>query len=153
MKSLKVRDYSVDRNLGYLIQQITKDSTQEILAYFYGISTFVINDLAAKSKASWLNKDIILFYKETPISYRIQISGSGPGYRMDDEDYEPSVSISVKFPNKSEEHEVGDLMNAVMESGLQLTDEQNMPPFEKPELKTPKCLRQVRIAQDEQRKA
>lgn len=151
MKSLKVREYKVDTNLGYLIQQITNDSTQEVLSYFYSISQFVIANLAAKSKASWLNKDIILFYKDTPISYRIQISGTGPGYRMDDKDYEPSVSISVKFPNKSEEQDVANLMNAVVESGLQLTDEQNMPAFERPELKTPKCLREVRIAQNEQR--
>lgn len=145
MKSFKVRDYSVDSNLGYLIQQITKDPTHEVLAYFYGVSQFVMAELLRKSKASWINKDVILFYKDTPITYRINLSGAGPGREK------PNISIKVTFPRNDESHKVDEIMTAVMESGLTLTGEHTMDAFPTPQLKTPKCLTKVRIAQDEQR--
>lgn len=146
MKSIKVRSFTIDKALGYLIQNSTNDSTQEILGYFYGIASFVIDDINKSSKATWLDKNIILFYKETPITYRIRITGSGPASRYSDK---PSVSVDVTFPKENSSFEVAELMNAVVESGLGLTDEQNMPAFEKPQLKTPKALRKVRLAQEE----
>lgn len=145
MKQIRVRYFTVDKALGYLIQNITNDSTQEVLGYFYGIAQFVIDDINKSSIAMWLDKNIILFYKETPITYRIRITGSGPTSRRTD----PSVSIEVTFPKESSTFDVTELMNAVVESGLGLADEQNMPKFEKPELKTPRALRKVRIAQEE----
>lgn len=148
--NIKVRSFNIDKALGYLIQGITKDSTQEILTYFYGTAAFVIDDLAKTSKAMWLNKDIVLFYKETPITYRIKIHGSGPGIvnsRWGGS--EPGVSIDVTFPKDSSNYNVTELMNAAVESGLGLTDEQNMPAFDRPNLKTPKALRKVRLAQEQ----
>lgn len=146
MKNIRVRSFTIDKALGYLIQNSTNDSTQEILGYFYGIASFVIDDINKSSKAMWLDKNIILFYKETPITYRIRITGSGPASRYSDK---PSVSVDVTFPKENSSFEVAELMNAVVESGLGLTDEQNMPAFEKPQLKTPKALRKVRLAQEE----
>lgn len=146
MKQIKVKSFRVDKALGYLIQNITNDSTQEVLGYFYGIAQFVIDDINKSSRAAWLDKNIILFYKETPITYRIRITGSGPASRYSDK---PSVGIEVTFPKENSAFDVTELMNAVVESGLGLADEQNMPRFEKPELKTPKALRKVRIAQEE----
>lgn len=145
MKQIKVKSFRVDKALGYLIQNTTNDSTQEVLGYFYGIAQFVIDDINKSSRATWLDKNIILFYKETPITYRIRITGSGPASRYSDK---PSVGIEVTFPKENSAFDVTELMNAVVESGLGLADEQNMPRFEKPELKTPKALRKVRIAQE-----
>lgn len=151
MKTLKVRSFSIDKALGYLIQGITKDSTQEILTYFYGTAQFVIDDVSRTSKATYIDKNIILFYKETPITYRIRIQGSGPKARSyyDNADFQPQVSIDVTFPKDSSNFEVAELMNAAVESGLGLTDEHNMPAFDRPNLKTPKSLRQVRLAQEQ----
>lgn len=146
MKSIKVRNFNIDKALGYLIQNSTGDSTQEILAYFYGTAQFVIDDLNKSSKARWLDKNIVLFYKETPIVYRIKISGSGPGYGHRD----PSVSIDVTFPKDASNFDVTEIMNAAVESGLGLTDEHNMPRFERPILKTPKALRKVRLEQEKE---
>lgn len=139
------KQVKVDKAIGYLIQGITGDSTQEILGYFYGIATFVLEDINKTSKASWLDKNIILFYKETPITYRIRITGPGPTSRYSEK---PSVGIDVTFPKENSAFDVTELMNAVVESGLGLTDEENMPKFEKPELKTPKALRKVRLEQE-----
>lgn len=146
MKQIKVRSFRIDKSLGYLIQNTTNDSTQEVLGYFYGIAQFVIDDINKSSKATWLDKNIILFYKETPITYRIRITGPGPSSRYSEK---PSVDIEVTFPKENSVFDVTELMNAVVESGLGLSDEQNMPLFEKPELKTPRALRKVRIAQEE----
>ncbi len=144
-KQVRVKEFKVDKAIGYLIQNMTGDSTQEILGYFYGIATFVLEDINKTSKASWLDKNIVLFYKETPITYRIRITGSGPTSRYSEK---PSVGIDVTFPKDNSAFDVTELMNAVVESGLGLTDEQNMPKFEKPTLKTPKALRKVRIEQE-----
>lgn len=146
MNSVRIKSFRVDKAIGYLVQNITGDSTQEILGYFYGITQFVVDDINKSSRARWLDKNIILFYKETPITYRIRITGSGPTSRYSDK---PSVSVEVTFPKENSAFDVTELMNAIVESGLGLADEQNMPRFEKPELKTPKALRKVRIAQEE----
>jgi hypothetical protein len=147
VKHIKMREFTLDRSLGYLIQNITKDSTQEILGYFHGIAQFVIDDLSKSSKASWFDKNIVLFYKETAISFRIRLRGRGTAYS----DREPYIDVDVTYPKETEEFKVTDLMNAVVEAGLGLADDQNLPLFERPELKTPRCLRKVRIAQNEQR--
>ena len=148
MKQIKVRNFNIDRSLGYLIQNSSGDSTQEILGYFYGVASFVLEDLSKTSKATWLDKDIVLFYKETAISYRIRIRGPGPGSRYVGE---RGVEINVTYPKDTDNYDVAELMNAIVESGLQLTDEHNMPSFDRPQLKTPKCLKQIRIAQNEKR--
>lgn len=144
-KPYKVLRFDVDRNLGYLIQQITKDPTQEILAYFYGIASFVMDDILKNSKASFISKDVVLYYKDTPITFKIQLNGSNPrGENV-------YVRICITFPKTSENFSTTDLMTHALESGLGLIDEENMPEFQRPNLKSPKCLRDVRIKQNEHR--
>lgn len=145
MEDWEVRLYDVDRNLGYVIQQVTGDSTQEILSYFFRVAQFALIEMRKKTKAGYFNKTIILHYKDTPIVYAIKLFAGG--LQSD----EPRCDISVKFPGRSQQHDVKELMNSIVESGLDLTDDNNLPAFERPELKTPKCLRKVKEAQDEQR--
>lgn len=144
MKEVKIIEFKIDNNIAYLIQQVTGDSTQEILGYFHGISMFVGEDIAKKSKASWITKDIILFYKDTSIPYRLIIHGENPTQKV-------HIRVEVCFPKKSIEQDVTDLMNRVVEVGLGLIEEDPMPKFAKPELKSPRCLKPVRLKQDEQR--
>ena len=147
---LKIREFKVNKSLAYLIQQVTKDSTQEILGYFYGISTFVIDDVYRKSKANYVNKDIVLFYKDTAISFRLRIYCGGiPASSSPDR---KTQDVAVSFPNSEESQNITELMTKIMESGLGLIEEEEMPRFDKPILKSPACLRKVRIEQDEQRK-
>lgn len=144
MEDFNIRLYDVDRNLGYVIQQVTGDSTQEILSYFFRVAQFALIEICKKTKANYLNKTIILHYKDTPIVYAIKIfAGSLHS--------EPRADINVKFPSKSQQFDVKELMMSIVESGLELTDSHNLPKFNRPELKTPKCLRKVKEAQDEQR--
>lgn len=147
---LKIEEFKVNRSLAYLIQQVTKDSTQEILGYFYGISSFVIDDVYKKSKASYVNKDIVLFYKDTAISFRLRIHCGGI-QTISNYDKKRQM-VGVSFPSSEESQNITELMTKIMESGLGLIEEEEMPRFDKPILKTPACLRKVRIEQDEQRK-
>lgn len=147
MKTIKVEQFKVNNSLAYLIQQVTKDSTQEILGYFYGISSFVADEVFKKSKASYVNKDIVLFYKDTPITFRIKLHCG----RIQDDSKPGNWSANIIFPSESEDQDITDLMTKVMETGLGLIEEEVIPAFERPVLKTPACLRKVRIAQDEQR--
>lgn len=155
MKVIKVNQFKVNKSLSYLIQQITKDSTQEILGYFFGISSFVADEVFKKSKASYANKDIVLFYKDTPITFKIKMHCGS--IQVDDQ---PGYwSASVGFPTQADDQDITELMTKVMEVGLGLMEvglglieEEAIAPFEKPVLQTPACLRKVRIAQDEQRK-
>lgn len=147
MKTIKVSQFKVNNSLAYLIQQVTKDSTQEILGYFFGVSSFVAEEVFKKSKASYANKDIVLFYKDTPITFKIKLHIGG----IQHDDRDGSWSASVGYPSQVEEQDITDLMTKVMETGLGLLEEEEIKPFDRPILKTPACLREVRIAQNEQR--
>jgi len=148
MRSVNIAKFSIDNNIAYMIQQITGDSTQEILGYFHGIATFVGDDVAKTSKATrWIEKNVILFYKETSIPFRLRIDAGRLSDNM-------KLSVSVGFPKKSVEQDVSALMSKVVEVGLGLAEEglDDMPKFDKPILKTPRCLRSVRLKQEEERK-
>lgn len=150
MESVKANGFKVNSSLAYLIQQVTKDSTQEILAYLYGVAAFVADEVYKKSKAGYTNKDIILFYKDTPITFRIKMYIGGIQRDNGDRKY---WNASVGYPSQTDDKDITELMNTVVETGLGLTTEEELPKFERPMLKTPACLRKVRIAQDEQRAA
>lgn len=141
MRTAKINNFNVNSYVAYMIQQSTGDTTQEILGYFYGIAMFVGEDIAKTSKARWLSKEIVLFYKDSCIPYQIKIDG---GYPTDN----IKLNVTVGFPKKSIQQDVTNLMNSIVETGLGLSDDSNMPKFERPALKTPRCLRTVRLAQE-----
>lgn len=149
-KAIQISSFKFDNGLGYLIQQVTKESSEDILGYFAGMAQFVVDDLSAKSKASWISKDIILFYKETPITFRMTIQGTGPG-RYYEGERGPSVSVCIGYPKSLEGQDIKGLLEAITEVGLGLRDPGTTPAFEKPELKTPASLRKMKLAQNEQR--
>lgn len=148
MKAIRIDQFKVNKSLAYLIQQVTKDSTQEILGYFFGIANFVADDAFKKSKASYTNKDIVLFYKDTPITFKIKIHCGN----IQVNNKSGWWAVNVGFPTEVDNQDITELMTKVMEVGLGLIEEEAIAPFEKPTLKTPGCLRKVRIAQNEQRK-
>lgn len=149
-QNIKINKFKVDRNLAYLIQQITGESTEDILAHFLGIATYMGESAIQSKKAIRLNKELVLFYKETPIPYKLQVYA---GWRDDMRYLETAyVSVNVLFPKKARAMDVTDLITKVTEIGLGLIEEDNnLPKFDKPILKSPKCLRDVRIKQNESR--
>jgi len=154
-KSLKIDSFYIDRNLAYAIQQTTNEPTEDILAYFLGIALFVGEDAILSSKAKRLNKELVLFYKETSIPFKLDIWGNYRDYLDTGLGNVGTVraNIKVKFPVKSRAMDVTELIGKVTEIGLGLVEsDENLPKFEKPILKTPKCLKTVRISQNETRK-
>lgn len=145
MKQVKISEFKIDNCIAYMIQQITGDTTQEILGYFHSIAMFVGDDIAKKSRARWVTKDIILFYKETPIPYRLVIHGGSPREIVD-------MRVDVCFPKKPLTQDVTGLIDRILEVDFGLSDDDNMSKFVKPELKSPRCLKPVREKQNEQRK-
>lgn len=141
MRSFKVQTFDIDRNIAFAIQGVTGDSTQEILGYFYGQASYVLEDIMKKSTATYVEKNIVLFYKETPLTYKLQIKVS---LRSETNN---NAYISVSYPKSMETQNVSELMDKIVENGLGLTEEEPMPLFEKPILKTPACLTKVRKAQ------
>lgn len=140
-RSYKINSFSIDRNIGYAIQTVTGDSTQEILGYFYGQAQFVLDDIMKNSTAYHVEKNIVLFYKETPITYKLLIRT-----RISD-NVQNNAVVSISFPKMMEMQDVSSLMDSIVESSLGLDEEKPLPLFEKPHLKTPKCLTKVRKAQ------
>lgn len=140
MKSYRITQFQIDRNIAYAIQNVTGDSTQDVLGYFYGIANFVLEDIMKKSKAHHVQKDIILFYKETPMVYKLTVNTHVL-------DRLNNAHVAVAFPKTLEVQDVSELMNKIVENGLGLSEEEAMPLFEKPNLKTPGCLTKVRKAQ------
>lgn len=150
MKSVSIGRFSIDSNIAYVIQSVTGDSTQEILGYFHGIASYVGEDILKNSKAQyWIEKNVILFYKESAIPFRLRIHGGRPS----DANRNINLSVSVDFPKKTQDHDCSELMSRIVESGLGLAEEEDMPKFAKPELKTPRCLKSVRLQQEANRNA
>ena len=146
LKSIKIGRFAIDSNIAYVIQQVTGDPTHEILGYFHGIASYVGDDILKNSKAQyWVEKNVILFYKESSIPFRLRIDGGRPKDNI-------VLNVSVSFPKKSTEHDCSELMSRIVETGLGLSEEEDMAKFAKPELKTPRCLKSVRLKQEEERK-
>jgi hypothetical protein len=148
MSLVDIGRFEINKGLGYLIQNVTGDPTNEILGYFHSIAVFVMNDLFETSNAMYLTKDVVLFYKDTSISYRLRINTANKKFECN---REAKSRIEVTYPNEQDTVDVAELVNSTMESDLGLTNTNSMSAFDIPTLKSPRCLKKVRIAQREQR--
>ena len=149
-RNIKIHRFNIDKNLAYAIQNITNEPTEEILAYFLGIGTFVGEDAITSKKAIRLKKELILFYKETSIPFKLDIWGSYHD-RLQNVDT-INASISVKFPVRSRQLDVTELISKVTEIGLGLIEsDDSLPKFEKPLLRAPHCLRDIRVKQNDRK--
>ena len=140
-----IHQFRVDNNLAYALQNVTKESTLDILSYFHGVAVYVVDDIMKKSKARWVNKDIVLFYKDSAIPFRMQIWGGDPkssAFR---------ARVDVLFPKTLEHVDVSNLMDQIAETGLGLTETIELPKFNRPNLKSPRCLSKVRKEQESER--
>jgi len=157
MRSLyKVVRFNLDKNLAYLIQATTTNSTCDILNYFTDIAHSVIlqaiedavaRDAAGKGLPQRINKNITLFYKETTIPWRMGIVSNHimRSCRID-------FYISVTFPKSSSYLDFNAEVNRKVEAGLGLSSAIELPLFEKPKLRATKALQKIRKEQNERTK-
>lgn len=141
--SINYVNFALDKNLAFLIQQVTGDSTREILSYFYSLATFTAEQAVKESKARHISKKVILMYKDTSIPYKLEIY-SGYQWRKNKV---VDFQVNLRFPQESAHVDCKNLMNEIAELGLGLISEEThpLPKFEKPTFQTPRFLKQLRL--------
>ena len=142
MKNVEFRSFTIDKNLAFLIQHATNDSTKDILAYFYELGRFVAEESISSSRAHQIVKNVVLMYKDTAIPYRLEVH-SNYGWQNADS---VRIYMQISFPKQKSNYDCSELLNSIVEDGLGLTGDeiQSMPKFEKPTFKTPIFLRDLR---------
>lgn len=146
-ESIKVRSrFTTDKFLMYLIQQTTKQPTDEILGFFYDFGTKVVEMGAEQMKGSSIRKEIHDFYPGTSIPFKMLVTGSktyhwNPISKIHEDERSFSGNIEVCFPSVAAYVDNTKLMEIVAEKAL--LGGSNMPEFEKPEPKTPKMYKKL----------
>lgn len=126
----KIKSFKADTNLLYLIQQVTKDSSAEIVLYFNDISQQFISN--TRSKAKWLNKNTNHFYKDSNIPYRLNIHYSS---------YGDIFYVKVTFPQSIDELDISNAITSLLETTLDLEGSKPLAPFTRPKIKIPNELK------------
>lgn len=149
---------NVDSFLLYLIQQVTGESSVEILGFFndFGRAVAQIGAEKRKSNTQTIRKDIRDFYPKSAIPFKLLIKGHYSSWRSVKEEYidangkvqwkwnniqDPHyfASISVSFPEASQHFDSGVIDNMLLEKMLLGGDD--LPPFKQPDPRTPKMFK------------
>lgn len=142
-QAIKFENFKFDNNLAFLIQQVTSESSRDILSYFYELANFMAENSIKESNASFLKKSVVLTYKNTPIPYRLDMWSR---YRWQEKDIVP-IYVDLRFPKENSYLDCTNFANEIAEIGLGLVSEETlaMDKFEKPTFKTPRFLKQLRL--------
>lgn len=145
----KMISFSPDNGLMYLIQNVTKQSSDEILGFFYDFGKQVliigIDNMEGKS----IRKQIEGLYPGTVIPFKVLVKGRKQDYAWDDASRkyinlkEPAYNghIEVTFPDNPTYLNTEKLMELIMEK--ELLGGSSLPDFEAPKSRTPKLYREL----------
>lgn len=140
-------DYRFDQFLMYLIQDVTKKSSAEILNFFYELATQVSQiGFKAKKKHSGIDKRIDDYFPGTSIPFHMRIKGHKGhnnnvwdpitrSYIQGPTNYSHSAYIEIRFPERNsfiDEAKLNEAAVAIMEQHLLGGDGADIPPFERP---------------------
>lgn len=141
-----VMSYQFDNFLLHLIQEVTKRSSADILNFFNELAKQVATIGTEQRKGEGIRKNIKDYFPGTSIPFHMLVKGwKGYNYRTPHHNLERdeymSCTVEVGFPvdrmyiqaKKLDDIAVG-LMEQVMLGGEPV----NIPPFERPAIKTPK---------------
>lgn len=131
--SEKMISFRPDAGLMYLIQQVTKQTTDEILGFFYDFGKQIAIEGIAKMEGRSIRKDIQAMYPNTAIPFKILVKGHR-GYGQG-----ASASVEVTFPDNPTYMDTEKLMEMIMEK--QLLGGSSLPDFEPPKSRTPKMYK------------
>lgn len=140
--------YKLDQFLMYLIQDVTKKPSAEILNFFYELATQV-SQLGFKAKKGYggIDKQIDDYFPGTSIPFHIRIKGHqghnntewdpvSRTYKQIDNGYTHSAYVEVGFPERNtyiKEDLLSEAAVAIMEKHLLGGDGLDLAPFERPE--------------------
>ena len=128
----------------YLIQETTKQPTEEILGFFYDLGMRVGELGIEKMEGRGIRKDIRDDYPGTSIPFKLMVKGrrtkrwTPTGWSPTEEF---SGDIEVTFPDKSRGVDQKALMDKIVERTL--LDGESLPNFPKPKSRTPKMYAEL----------
>jgi hypothetical protein len=138
-RMVKIEQFSFDPNFFFLIQKITKESSQEILSYFFDLTRILAEDAYSNSKAYRPCKKAVAAYKNTNIPFMIEVLG-----RRNNGFIEQEFLANVCFPKKKDYLDGSKMESVLMEMSLGLISA-NIPDFSKPATRIPKSLRDIEV--------
>lgn len=135
--------FAPDAGLMYLIQQVTKQSTDEILGFFYdfGKQVFITGVANMKEHQRDIRKDIRALYPNTAIPFKMLVEGGKDRYNYHTKKSCMSGRIYVQFPDNPSYIDTTKLIDMIMEK--QLLGGSSLPPFEEPKSRTPKMYKDL----------
>lgn len=135
----KIISFNPDQGLLYLIQQTTKQPSDEILGFFYDLGKEIIVQGAAamKSQQRSIRKDIQDMYPGTTIPFKLLCEAN----RWRTTEPLARATISVIFPDNPTWMRTDHLMDMIVEK--QLLGASSIPDFEPPKSRTPKMYKDL----------
>jgi hypothetical protein len=147
--------FRFDAFLLRVIQDVTKRPSAEILNFFNELGKQVANIGTEQRKGSGIRKNITDYFPNTSIPFRLIVKGDprGPYRKYDlnkkaytDEEIPAHMNceVEVGFPFEGmgiETQKLDDIAVQLMEQALLGGEEVAMPPFARPEIRTPKMYK------------
>lgn len=130
----RIASFSMDRNLAYVIQNITGDSTTDILSYFHQMAINIVENYAEKKPKHRINKTLEWHYKGTVLPYKLVVYSS---YHEKFDQAVVPLYLYVNFPKKKDDVDVTEMINNVVECGLGLEGNEPLPKFGQPNTRVP----------------
>lgn len=124
----------------YLIQQVTKQPTDQILGFFYDFGKQVAIMGIENMEGRSIRKDIQAMYPGTAIPFKMLVKGHR-GYGGVNGGGGPNANIEVGFPDNPTYMDTEKLMEMIMEQTL--LGGSALPDFEAPASRTPKMYRDL----------
>jgi len=151
---LKVRaSYHFDKFLMYLIQDVTKKPSAEILNFFYELAGQIGQIGFRNMTGHSIDKKIDDYFPGTSIPFHMRVKGRKGWTHYDyntkhheQENETFSANVEVGFPDCStyiEEKQLNDAATAIMEQHLLGGDALDLPPFEKPVQRSARMFKAV----------
>ena len=133
----KMVSFRPDAGLMYLIQQVTKQPTDEILGFFYdfGKEVLIQGIDNMKSNQRSIRKDIRDFYPGTAIPFKMLVEASTWNKNLS------NCIIYVMFPDNPIYLKTEEMIELIMEK--QLLGASALPDFEEPRSRTPKMYKKL----------
>ena len=128
--------FSPDAGLMYLIQQVTKQPSADIMGFFFDFGKEVLLEGISKMEGKSIRKDIRDYYPGTAIPFKLLVKA----HRWSSDPVK-SGTIEIDFPDNSMYIRTSEMLDMIIER--ELLGGSGIPDFEKPASKTPKMYRDL----------
>src|ERR1035437_1760313 len=154
--TLKIKaTYSFDEFLMYLVQDITKRSSADILNFFHELGRQVSEVGFSNMKGSSIHKKITDYFPGTSVPFHLLVKGAkqngrwNPSTRRYENVEAYYCSVEVGFPDKGtyiEEKDLNDISVKLMEKSLLGREEVGIASFTRPNISTPRMYVKIMSA-------